>query len=59
MGSSTSRAHTASGTSSWGESHVAVVKQMLDDRCPCAWSKEGAGFDIHIVSLAEDEEQRP
>jgi len=57
-GSSTSRAHTASGTSSWGdrmwrgEADAGTIGALR-------LVKEGAGFDIHIVSLAEDEEQRP
>ena len=42
-----------------GRSHVAWWKQMLGRSVPLRLVKEGAGFDIHIVSLAEDEEQRP
>ena len=42
-----------------GRSHVAWWKQMLGRSVPLRLVKEGAGFDIHIVSLAEDEQERP
>ncbi len=32
---------------------------MLGRSVPLRLVKEGAGFDIHIVSLAEDEQERP
>jgi two-component system sensor histidine kinase KdpD len=40
-----------------GRSHVAWWKQMLGRSVPLRLVKEGAGFDIHIVSLAEEEER--
>ena len=41
-----------------GRSHVPWWKQMLGRSVPLRLVKEGAGFDIHIVSLAEDEERQ-
>ncbi len=40
-----------------GRSHLPWWKQMLGRSVPLRLVKEGAGFDIHIVSLAEDEER--
>ena len=41
-----------------GRSHVPWWKQMLGRSVPLRLVKEGAGFDIHIVSLAEEERDR-
>ncbi|HJX53353.1 MAG TPA: universal stress protein [Polyangia bacterium] len=40
-----------------GRSQVSWWKQMLGRSVPLRLVKEGAGFDIHIVSLAEEEER--
>jgi two-component system sensor histidine kinase KdpD len=41
-----------------GRSHLSWWKQMLGRSIPLRLVKEGAGFDIHIVSLTEDELER-
>jgi two-component system, OmpR family, sensor histidine kinase KdpD len=42
-----------------GRSHLPWWKQMLGRSVPLRLVKEGAGFDIHIVSIADDEPERP
>ena len=41
-----------------GRSHLSWWKQMLGRSIPLRLVKEGAGFDVHIVSLTEDEPER-